>query len=472
MTRVVIALVAVIAAFTSSSASLIRRRSVSILPHDTYPGYGIKQFTTDQFINYRLQETGFSEFFTVLENGLVMTTSDLSPLVNMPVNLVVVEESPNRTSTHKLELYVLDRRNILNFPNETYSAQVTENAKPGTLVKDIPILVASSHRHPHQLVRYTISKGNENHTFSLMHPTTHEISNSTESKIGVLLVTRGTIDREEVASYSLCITATDIKGINKAETHVLVNVQDENDNSPVFSRKVYRFIVGDLKAALNSNISHWKKFSSIGSVSATDADGDKVAYRLAVPSNLVVIVPQTGELLLTGDPPGEDVECELTVEAHDLRSPSRFAREPAQVWLQFNSPVLQDEQILQMIDRERGQAHHIEKRRVTRAVRPTKRIDFSETDGEMEGRIVFALEKETEREKFKIRDENPWITVDENGDVRVKKRWDFEELGPEKTIDFWVTINNQATNGGKNLLILIIFLIVFTCIFFTAEQLK
>lgn len=125
-----------------------------------------------------------------------------------------------------------------------------------------------------------------------------------------------------------------------------------------------------------------------------------------------------------------------------------------------------------MMDRERGQAHHIEKRRVTRAVRPTKRIDFSETDGEMEGRIVFALEKETEREKFKIRDENPWITVDENGDVRVKKRWDFEELGPEKTIDFWVTINNQATNGGKNLLILIIFLIVFTCIFFTAEQLK
>lgn len=448
MTQLVIALVAVAAGL--SSASLIQRRSVSILPHDTYPGFGIKKFDNDQFINYRLQETGFSEFFTVLENGLVMTTSDLSPLVNMPVNLVVVEETPNRTSTHKLELYVLDRRNILNFPNETYTARVMENAKPGTVVKDLPVLMASSHRHPHQLVRYTISKGNENRTFSLKHPTTHEISNSTESKTGVLLVTAGDIDREEVASYALVITATDVKGINKAETRVLVDVLDENDNSPVFSRKVYRFIVGDLKTALNTNISQWKKFSSIGSVSAADADGDKVAYRLALPSNLVVIVPQTGELLLTGDPPKDDVEYELTVEAHDLRAPSRFAREPAQVWLQFHSPLLQDEQTLQMIDRDREAPHRIEKRRVTRAVRPTKRIDFSETDGEMEGRIVFALEKETEREKFKIRDENPWITVDENGDVRVKKRWDFEELGPEKTIDFWVTINNQATNGGKS----------------------
>lgn len=447
MHRLVIALVAVIG---FSSASLVQRRSVSILPHDTYPGFGIKKFENDQFINYRLMETGFSEFFTVLENGLVMTTSDLSPLVNMPVNLVVVEETPNKTSTHKLELYVLDRRNILHFPNETYSGQIPENVKPGTVVKHLPVLVASSHKHPHQLVRYSITKGNDNHTFSLRHPNTREISNSTESKVGVLVVARGKIDREEVATYSLTITATDTKGINKAETHVTIDVLDENDNSPVFSQKVYRFIVGDLKSALNTNVSHWKKFSSLGYVAATDADGDKVAYRLAVPSNLVVIVPQTGELLLTGDPPADDVECELTVEAHDLRSPSRFAREPAQIWLQFNAPSLQDEDVLQMVDREREAPHRIEKRRVTRAVRPTKRIDFSETDGEMEGRIVFALEKETEREKFKIRDENPWITVDENGDVRVKKRWDFEELGPEKTIDFWVTINNQATNGGKS----------------------
>lgn len=91
--------------------------------------------------------------------------------------------------------------------------------------------------------------------------------------------------------------------------------------------------------------------------------------------------------------------------------------------------------------------HSRQKRRVTRAVRPTKRIEFAESDGDTEGRNVFQLEKETERETFKIRDDNPWVTVETNGAVRVKKKWDYEELGPEKTIDFWVIISNQGHNG-------------------------
>ena len=190
----------------------------------------------------------------------------------------------------------------------------------------------------------------------------------------------------------------------------------------------------------------WKRFAAVGTVAATDADGDKVAYRLAVPSNLVVIVPQTGDMLLAGEPPstlGEDVEYEITVEAHDLRTPSRTSEVPAQVWLQFNSQP-QDSDNLQHLE---GEEHRISKRRVTRAVRPTKRIEFTEADGETEGRVVFQLEKETERETFKIRDENPWATVEPNGAVRVKKKWDYEELGPEKTIDFWVTITNAGIGG-------------------------
>jgi len=62
--------------------------------------------------------------------------------------------------------------------------------------------------------------------------------------------------------------------------------------------------------------------------------------------------------------------------------------------------------------------------------------------------ISFSLEKESEHETFKIRDENPWVTVEPNGAVRVKKKWDYEELGREKTIDFWVIITNSGS-GGK-----------------------
>ena len=39
------------------------------------------------------------------------------------------------------------------------------------------------------------------------------------------------------------------------------------------------------------------------------------------------------------------------------------------------------------------------------------------------------------------------MTVEPNGAVRVKKKWDYEELGREKTIDFWVIITNTGTSG-------------------------
>jgi len=78
-------------------------------------------------------------------------------------------------------------------------------------------------------------------------------------------------------------------------------------------------------------------------------------------------------------------------------------------------------------------------------VRPTKKVDFTEADGNVEGKIAFLLEKENEKETYKIRDENKWVTVGSNGSVMVKQKWDYEELGPEKTIDFWVTITNTGT---------------------------
>ena len=171
----------------------------------------------------------------------------------------------------------------------------------------------------------------------------------------------------------------------------------------------------------------------------------------SAPSSAVVVVPQTGELLVSDDVlrSREYFECQLTVDAHDLREPSRVADRPATVWIQYNFVVLDDDVLMQDFGAYDDAAdHRVYKRRVTRAVRPTKRIEFTETDGEQEGRSVFPLEKETEKETFKIRDENPWVTVEPNGAVRVKKKWDYEELGPEKTIDFWVTITNAGV-GGK-----------------------
>lgn len=421
-----------------SSSGLIVRRSVDVLPHDIHPGYSVKKFDGDH--TYRLLETGFSQFFTVLEDGLVMTTSDLTPLVNRPVNLVVLEETPNTTSTHTLQLYVLDRRDMLRFPQDTYEGgSVKENAPGGTRVEGVPALRAIGGGAGGSPVSYAIVGGNLEQAFTLK-------SGDTEAAV---LITNKSLDREATPFYTLTIRASDGKNIDKAETKVQIRVEDENDNSPVFGQQVYRFSMSGLRSR-SANGTEWKRFAAVGKVSATDADGDRIAYRLAVPSDLVVIVPQTGDLLLTGEPPAaseDGLECELTVEAHDLRVPSKVSHSPAQVWIQLEPDVDPDD--MQSLD----SPHRRDKRRVTRAVRPTKRIEFTEADGEQEGRIVFQLEKETERETFKIRDENPWVTVEPNGAVRVKKKWDFEELGPEKTIDFWVTITNAASGGRKSELI-------------------
>lgn len=197
----------------------------------------------------------------------------------------------------------------------------------------------------------------------------------------------------------------------------------------------------------------WNRFTNIGRIEAKDADGDKVAYKLLTPNNLIVIVPQTGDLMLVSEP--DRAEIMLKVEAHDLRTPSLSSKKPVDVLIEFVAPD-PTSVVVQHLEHDElynQHSHRRDKRRVTRAVRPTKRIEFTETDGDIEGKSVFQLEKETDR------DENPWVTVEPNGAVRVKKKWDYEELGPEKTIDFWVIITNSGQNG--EFFFLNVFLFVF-----------
>ncbi|XP_037905049.1 neural-cadherin isoform X5 [Hermetia illucens] len=436
-----------------------------VLPHDTYPGFSIKKFSTipvanasnvDNLngLNYRLLETGFSKFFTVLEDGMVMTTADLSPLVNRPVNLVVVEETPNSTATHKLQLYIMNRNDMLRFPGASLdvAGEVKENKPSGTKVRGVPLLQANS---AHQLnsIKYTIIDGNIDDAFALQQTGTEDRKKSITVRAGdqsgVYLVTNKPLDKETKADYDISVQASDEDELDKAISRIAISIVDENDNRPVFSDNEYKFSVAGSKIKdLNGNYTvAWQRFTSIGKVEAKDADGDKVAYKLITPSNTVIIVPQTGELMLVDEP--EKPELLLEVEAHDLRIPSLSSAKPAKVLIEFVAPEPVPV-IMQLTDHDaiNQHSHRRDKRRVTRAVRPTKRIEFTEADGDVEGKSVFQLEKETDRETFKIRDENPWVTVEPNGAVRVKKKWDYEELGPEKTIDFWVIITNMGHNAG------------------------
>ncbi|XP_045472649.1 neural-cadherin isoform X1 [Harmonia axyridis] len=446
MEKSIVAVVAILATINFTYSE-----TVSVIPHDAHPGYNVKKFSPGTNLSFKLLDSGFSQFFTMLEDGSIMTVSDVSPLVNRPIDLMVLEDKGNASETHLLQLYVLDRRNILSFKMETEEeimGHISENSKTGTRVSGIPLLQAASGLNLVPIT-YSIIAGNTGHAFELQSSIDNQtLSNITISNYtgGVYIVSAQVLDREETSRYVLTIQASDPSDINKAVVNIVIEVEDENDNSPVFTQKVYRFVVGDDSMEGDNVTTAWKRFSSVGKVEATDADGDKIAYRLATPTNYLVIVPQTGDLLLSEEPIYE-TDLELIVEAHDLRTPSRTSPRPAQVLFHFKPPEPSKVELVLDLQKLEEREMHRAKRRVTRAVRPTKRIEFTETDGDTEGRNVFQLEKETDRETFKIRDENPWVTVEPNGAVRVKKKWDYEELGPEKTIDFWVTITN-AEKGG------------------------
>ncbi|XP_033173702.1 neural-cadherin isoform X3 [Drosophila mauritiana] len=457
------------------SSSLHHSEMSLVLPHDTYPGFSIKKFKTHPVkINgsshsgaaaYHMLDTDYSKYFTVLEDGVVMTTADISPLVNRPVQLVVVEQTPNATNTHNLQLFVMHRNDMLRFSGSLLDAsgEVRENQPAGTRVRGVPLMQAFSgsildeELATPKKVRYTIIDGNVDDAFALQERKANKniqisakplvINGDDES--GVWLVTNRPLDREERAHYDLSVEASDVDGLDKTVSKIQITVLDENDNRPIFKSLDYKFaIAGQKSANMESNSSvTYQRFAIMGKVEATDADGDKIAYRLKSPSNVVIIVPQTGEIMLAGEPTSNELLIEVI--AHDLRYPSLLSAKPAKVLLEFLAaePVSFIMQHLEH-DEINNHSHHREKRRVTRAVRPTKRIEFTEADGDTEGKSVFQLEKETDKETFKIRDDNPWVTVETNGAVRVKKKWDYEELGPEKTIDFWVIITNMGHNAG------------------------
>jgi hypothetical protein len=441
-----------------------------VLPHDTYPGYSIKKFTANftspdspfsslttyasKPVYYRLLETGFSKYFTVLEDGMVMTTSDLSPLVNRPVHLVVLEETPLSTITHHLQLHVMDRKDMLRFPGAILETvgEVMENLKRGAKVKNVPMLQANSVK-PSKEIIYKIVSGNENRAFALQNSKTNEISEEVKIKdpqsMGVWLVTNKPLDRETKSEYNLVIEGSDDERINKVDAKIRVHVLDDNDNRPIFNEPQYRFVVVGMKSVNEegNTTTTYERFAKIGKVEAKDKDGDKVAYKLKTPSNYVIIIPQTGELVLAGEP--EKHELLIEVEAHDLRTPSLTSERPAKVLIEFSPPEAAAITV-HHLDHLDEHPHHRtlrQKRGSIRTNRPTKHYDFDEADGDIEGFNLFRLERQNEHETFELRDDNPWVSIESNGDVIVKRRWNIDEVAEDKTIDFWVSITKHGHNG-------------------------
>ena len=389
-------------------------------------------------------------FFVANSDRDVVLARDLNAAdVGKSFEFLVVETSIDSSSRYRVDdirISVVDALDRVSFSRPEYTGRVPENKPAGTgvLINPPPTLCLRNENgllDPSQM-EFVLRRQQEDEDdgdegkdlgvalVPIEQQDFDEIDEFESSrKIGSnclkfeILATK-MFDYEKEKEISLILEAQDDLDELIASAKIRVEILNENDNLPIFDHPFFDFEFVPLTA----------RYPVVGAVTASDADGDALSYVSLDHDPCCVVVPQNGQVIAVKEIFNETV---LRVGVHEKNNRARIARQPALIVIHRVKNALLDGEVLLKRD----------KRRVTRAVRPTKRIEFTEADGEPEGKIVFQLEKESEHETFRIRDENPWVTVEPNGSVRVKKKWDYEELGREKTIDFWVVISNSGTAG-------------------------
>ncbi|XP_029383086.1 protocadherin-15-like [Echeneis naucrates] len=229
-------------------------------------------------VRYKVDQEAYpysASIFDVDEHtGHVVTRVNLNEEPNLKFNLVVVahdDGEPVKENTTLVEITVLQPSVIPVFTQEEYRfPPVSEEAAVGT---QVGVIIAAA---VNQTIVYSIIEGNEGGTFAL---------NETSGAIS----TAKPLDFETNSSYilkveadSMRVVSSNLRAPSKSNTaKVVIDIQDENDHPPVFTRPLY--IGGVAEDA--------KTFTSVLQVQALDKDTgnySSMIYRLIIP-------PQTGK---------------------------------------------------------------------------------------------------------------------------------------------------------------------------------
>ncbi|XP_078793598.1 protocadherin-15 isoform X3 [Oryzias latipes] len=220
-------------------------------------------------VNYRVDQQTRSYSATIFdvekETGHVITRVNLNEEPNLKFSLVVVaydHGEPVKENTTLVEITVLQPSVIPVFTQEEYRfPPVSEEAAVGTLVGAIKAAAVN------QTIVYSIVDGNQGNIFTL---------NKTSGEIS----TAKALDYETKSTYILKVEADssfNLRAPSKTNTaKVVIDVRDENDHPPVFTKPLY---IGGV--AENA-----KTFTSVLQVQALDEDTGNYSammYRLIIP---------------------------------------------------------------------------------------------------------------------------------------------------------------------------------------------
>ncbi|XP_026133814.1 protocadherin-15-like isoform X3 [Carassius auratus] len=226
-----------------------------------------------------------SIFDVETDTGRIITKVNLNEQPNAVFRLVVIaydDGEPVKTNRTTVEITVLQPSRIPIFTEEEYRfSPVSENAPVRTPVGMILATAVNT------TVFYSIVSGSEGGEFIV------------NNRTGIIY-TNKLLDYESVTSYvlrvqadSLAVILANLRVPSKTNTaKVFIDVQDENDHPPVFTRSLY----------IGGVTEDTKTFTTVLKVVATDVDTgnySKMAYRLIIPpapegQDSFVIEPYTG----------------------------------------------------------------------------------------------------------------------------------------------------------------------------------
>ncbi|XP_033371565.1 protocadherin-15 isoform X1 [Parus major] len=229
--------------------------------------------TPASWVRYKVDVVQFpysASIFDVEEDsGRVVTRVNLNEEPSTVFKLVVIaydDGDPVKFNTTMVEIAVLQPSVIPRFTQDEYRPPpVSESAPKGTVVTVVTAAALN------QTVVYSIVSGNEEDVFAI------------NNRTGVISVKKP-LDYESVQRYELRVQADSLQVVrsnlrvpSKSNTaKVFIEVKDENDHAPVFTKKMY---IGGVSEDA-------RMFSSVLKVKADDKDTGNYSamqYRLIIP---------------------------------------------------------------------------------------------------------------------------------------------------------------------------------------------
>ncbi|XP_059201786.1 protocadherin alpha-2-like isoform X16 [Centropristis striata] len=221
----------------------------------------------------------------------------------------------NPMNVHRIEVSVLDiNDNSPEFLEPAYSLNISESMSPGERYL-LPI-AEDADIGSNTVKSYKLS---QNEYFSL------DVQSGGEHGVSAELVLQKALDREKQPILKLTLTAMD--GGKPARTGTLqinVNVVDANDNTPIFSKSLY-------KVRVRENTSSGTVVIKLNATDLDEGMNSKILYSLikrgnSDPSNMFDLNPETGEITVKGTLDYEETPAyEVRVQAMDQGTSPRSA---------------------------------------------------------------------------------------------------------------------------------------------------